>query len=39
MTELRFETVLVSVPGDDPVSFVERLGAEVEPRVRELVGG
>ena len=38
-TELRFETVLVSVPGDDPVSFVERLGAEVAPRVRELVGG
>jgi alkanesulfonate monooxygenase SsuD/methylene tetrahydromethanopterin reductase-like flavin-dependent oxidoreductase (luciferase family) len=39
VTELRFETVLVSVPGDDPASFVERLGAEVAPRVRELAGG
>jgi alkanesulfonate monooxygenase SsuD/methylene tetrahydromethanopterin reductase-like flavin-dependent oxidoreductase (luciferase family) len=38
VTELRFETVLVSVPGDDPVGFVERLGAEVGPRVRQLIG-
>jgi alkanesulfonate monooxygenase SsuD/methylene tetrahydromethanopterin reductase-like flavin-dependent oxidoreductase (luciferase family) len=38
VTELRFSTVLVGVPEGDPVSFVERLGQEVAPRVRELVG-
>ena len=37
-TELRFSTILVGLPGDDPVGFVRRLGEEVAPRVRELVG-
>jgi alkanesulfonate monooxygenase SsuD/methylene tetrahydromethanopterin reductase-like flavin-dependent oxidoreductase (luciferase family) len=32
--DLRFETVLVGVPGDDPVAFVRRLGDEVAPAVR-----
>jgi alkanesulfonate monooxygenase SsuD/methylene tetrahydromethanopterin reductase-like flavin-dependent oxidoreductase (luciferase family) len=36
-TELRFSTILVGVPGGDPVGFVSRLGEEVAPRVRELV--
>jgi alkanesulfonate monooxygenase SsuD/methylene tetrahydromethanopterin reductase-like flavin-dependent oxidoreductase (luciferase family) len=37
-TELRFTTLLLAVGGDDPVSTVRRLGEEVAPRVRELVG-
>ena len=32
--DLRFETVIVGVPGDDPVTFVRRLGDEVAPAVR-----
>jgi alkanesulfonate monooxygenase SsuD/methylene tetrahydromethanopterin reductase-like flavin-dependent oxidoreductase (luciferase family) len=36
--ELRFSTLLVGVPGDDPVGFVRRLGEEGAPRVRELLG-
>jgi alkanesulfonate monooxygenase SsuD/methylene tetrahydromethanopterin reductase-like flavin-dependent oxidoreductase (luciferase family) len=36
--DLRFTTLLVGVPGDDPVGFVSRLGEDVAPRVRELVG-
>jgi alkanesulfonate monooxygenase SsuD/methylene tetrahydromethanopterin reductase-like flavin-dependent oxidoreductase (luciferase family) len=32
--DLRFETVLVGVPGDDPITFVRRLGDEVAPAVR-----
>jgi alkanesulfonate monooxygenase SsuD/methylene tetrahydromethanopterin reductase-like flavin-dependent oxidoreductase (luciferase family) len=35
---LRFSTLLVAVPGEDPVEFVRRLGEDVAPRVRELVG-
>jgi alkanesulfonate monooxygenase SsuD/methylene tetrahydromethanopterin reductase-like flavin-dependent oxidoreductase (luciferase family) len=37
-TELRFSTILVGVPSDDAVGFVRRLGEDVAPRVRELVG-
>jgi hypothetical protein len=37
-TELRFTTVLVAVPDEDPVGFVRRLGEEVAPRLRELIG-
>jgi alkanesulfonate monooxygenase SsuD/methylene tetrahydromethanopterin reductase-like flavin-dependent oxidoreductase (luciferase family) len=36
--ELRFSTLLVGVPADDPLGFVRRLGEEVAPRVRELLG-
>jgi alkanesulfonate monooxygenase SsuD/methylene tetrahydromethanopterin reductase-like flavin-dependent oxidoreductase (luciferase family) len=37
-SDLHFSTLLVSVPGEDPVGFVRRLGEDVAPRVRELVG-
>jgi alkanesulfonate monooxygenase SsuD/methylene tetrahydromethanopterin reductase-like flavin-dependent oxidoreductase (luciferase family) len=37
-SELGFTTLLVGVGGDDPTSAVQRLGEEVAPRVRELVG-
>jgi len=37
-TELRFSTILVGLSADDPVGHVRRLGEEVAPRVRELVG-
>lgn len=33
--ELRFDTLIVSIPEGDPVDFVRRLGGEVAPRVRE----
>jgi alkanesulfonate monooxygenase SsuD/methylene tetrahydromethanopterin reductase-like flavin-dependent oxidoreductase (luciferase family) len=36
-SDLRFSTILVGVPGEDPVGFVRRLGEDVAPRVRELV--
>jgi hypothetical protein len=36
---LRFSTILVGLPGDDPVEFVRRLGEDVAPNVRELLGG
>jgi alkanesulfonate monooxygenase SsuD/methylene tetrahydromethanopterin reductase-like flavin-dependent oxidoreductase (luciferase family) len=36
-TDLRFTTLIVGVPEEDPVGFVRRLGEEVAPRVRELV--
>ena len=32
--DLRFETVLMGVPGNDPLTFVRRLGDEVAPAVR-----
>ena len=32
--DLRFETLLVGVPGDDPIAFVRQLGDEVAPAVR-----
>jgi alkanesulfonate monooxygenase SsuD/methylene tetrahydromethanopterin reductase-like flavin-dependent oxidoreductase (luciferase family) len=35
---LGFTTLLVGVPDDDPVGFVRRLGEDVAPRVRELLG-
>jgi alkanesulfonate monooxygenase SsuD/methylene tetrahydromethanopterin reductase-like flavin-dependent oxidoreductase (luciferase family) len=37
-SKLGFTTILVPLPDDDPVGFVRRLGEEVAPRVRELVG-
>jgi len=37
-TELGFSTVLVGVSGDDPVGFIRRLGEDVAPRARQLVG-
>jgi alkanesulfonate monooxygenase SsuD/methylene tetrahydromethanopterin reductase-like flavin-dependent oxidoreductase (luciferase family) len=36
--ELRFTTLLVGPGGEDPVTSVRRLGEDVAPRVRELVG-
>jgi alkanesulfonate monooxygenase SsuD/methylene tetrahydromethanopterin reductase-like flavin-dependent oxidoreductase (luciferase family) len=36
-TDLRFTTLLVSVPDDDPVVFITRFAEDVAPRVRELV--
>jgi alkanesulfonate monooxygenase SsuD/methylene tetrahydromethanopterin reductase-like flavin-dependent oxidoreductase (luciferase family) len=38
-TELRFQMLLVSVPDEDALGFVERLATEVAPAVRERVGG
>ncbi|HEX6388325.1 MAG TPA: LLM class flavin-dependent oxidoreductase, partial [Solirubrobacteraceae bacterium] len=38
VSELGFTTLLVGVPDDDPVGFVRRLGEEVAPRVRALLG-
>ncbi len=35
--ELRFSTLLVGVPLDDPVTFVRRLAEDVGPRLRELL--
>jgi alkanesulfonate monooxygenase SsuD/methylene tetrahydromethanopterin reductase-like flavin-dependent oxidoreductase (luciferase family) len=35
LSDLRFTTAFVSVPQEDPVGFVRRLGEEVAPRVRE----
>jgi len=36
VSELRFETLIVSVPDEDPLGFIRRLGEDVAPRVREL---
>lgn len=36
-TELRFSTLLVGVPEEDPIGFVRRLGEDIAPAVRELV--
>jgi alkanesulfonate monooxygenase SsuD/methylene tetrahydromethanopterin reductase-like flavin-dependent oxidoreductase (luciferase family) len=33
-TELRFETLLVGVPADDPIGFIRRLGHDIAPAVR-----
>jgi alkanesulfonate monooxygenase SsuD/methylene tetrahydromethanopterin reductase-like flavin-dependent oxidoreductase (luciferase family) len=35
-TELRFSTIIVGLPADDPIGFVRRLGEEVAPHLREL---
>ena len=37
--ELRFDAALVSVPGDEPLEFIRRLGEDVAPRARELATG
>jgi hypothetical protein len=37
-SELRFSTLLVAVPSEEPVAFVRRLGEEIAPRVRQLLG-
>ena len=37
-TELGFSTLVVGVPDDDPTAFIRRLGEDVAPRLRELVG-
>jgi len=37
-TELRFSTLIVGVPDEDPIGFIRRLGEDVAPRVRELAG-
>ena len=34
-TELRFDTLLVSLPADDPIAFIRHLGEDVAPLVRE----
>jgi alkanesulfonate monooxygenase SsuD/methylene tetrahydromethanopterin reductase-like flavin-dependent oxidoreductase (luciferase family) len=36
-SDLRFSTLLVAVPPDDPLAFVRRLGEDTAPRVRELL--
>ncbi len=36
--ELRFSTLLVGVPSEDPIGFVRRLGEEVAPAVRARLG-
>ena len=36
--ELRFSTLLVGTPQQDPVTFVRRLGEDTAPRLRELLG-
>ena len=36
--DLRFTTLLVGVPQEAPVGFVRRLGEDVAPRLREIVG-
>ena len=35
VTEERFETLIVSVDGDDPVGSVRRVGEELVPRIRD----
>jgi alkanesulfonate monooxygenase SsuD/methylene tetrahydromethanopterin reductase-like flavin-dependent oxidoreductase (luciferase family) len=37
-SQLGFQTLIASVPDENPVGFIRRLGEEVAPRVRELVG-
>jgi alkanesulfonate monooxygenase SsuD/methylene tetrahydromethanopterin reductase-like flavin-dependent oxidoreductase (luciferase family) len=36
-SELRFSTLLISVPSDNPHDFVRRLGEDLAPKVRELL--
>jgi hypothetical protein len=35
-TDLRFSTLLVGVPEDDPIGFIRRLGEDIAPAVRAL---
>jgi alkanesulfonate monooxygenase SsuD/methylene tetrahydromethanopterin reductase-like flavin-dependent oxidoreductase (luciferase family) len=37
-SELRFDTLVLNLPEDDPADFIRRLGGEVAPAARELVG-
>jgi alkanesulfonate monooxygenase SsuD/methylene tetrahydromethanopterin reductase-like flavin-dependent oxidoreductase (luciferase family) len=37
-SELRFDTLLLGVPDDDPLDFIERLGSEAIPAARERLG-
>jgi alkanesulfonate monooxygenase SsuD/methylene tetrahydromethanopterin reductase-like flavin-dependent oxidoreductase (luciferase family) len=37
VTDLRFSTILVSVPTEEPIEFVRHLGEDVAPRFRALV--
>jgi Luciferase-like monooxygenase len=37
-TEYRFDTVLVTVPAEDPVGFIRRLGEDAAPAARAEVG-
>jgi alkanesulfonate monooxygenase SsuD/methylene tetrahydromethanopterin reductase-like flavin-dependent oxidoreductase (luciferase family) len=37
-SQLRFDTLLVSVPGDDPIDFLQRLGQDAAPAARQLLG-
>lgn len=34
----QFSTLVVGLPDEDPAGFVRRLGEDVAPRVRDLVG-
>jgi alkanesulfonate monooxygenase SsuD/methylene tetrahydromethanopterin reductase-like flavin-dependent oxidoreductase (luciferase family) len=36
-SDLRFSTILVGVPAEEPIEFVRRLGEDVAPRLRALV--
>jgi alkanesulfonate monooxygenase SsuD/methylene tetrahydromethanopterin reductase-like flavin-dependent oxidoreductase (luciferase family) len=36
-TDLRFSTLLVGVPDDDPIGFIRRLGEDIAPALRALV--
>jgi hypothetical protein len=36
-TEYRFDTVLVTVPAEDPVGFIRRLGEDAAPAARAQV--
>jgi alkanesulfonate monooxygenase SsuD/methylene tetrahydromethanopterin reductase-like flavin-dependent oxidoreductase (luciferase family) len=38
VTRLGFTTLVVVTPGEDPIGEIRRLGAEVAPRLREMVG-
>jgi alkanesulfonate monooxygenase SsuD/methylene tetrahydromethanopterin reductase-like flavin-dependent oxidoreductase (luciferase family) len=38
VSELGFTTLLVGVPDEDPVGFIRRLGEDVAPRLRTLLG-
>jgi alkanesulfonate monooxygenase SsuD/methylene tetrahydromethanopterin reductase-like flavin-dependent oxidoreductase (luciferase family) len=38
-TEHRFDTILVSVPDDDPLGFIRRVGEDAAPAAREKVAG
>ena len=38
VVELGFTTLIVSVPGDDPLDFIKRLGEDVAPALRERAG-